>query len=35
VKARIKRPVPPNLRLLLRRARRKLLLDQPVAPSTQ
>jgi hypothetical protein len=27
VKARIKRPVPPNLRLLLRRARRKLLLD--------
>jgi hypothetical protein len=27
VKARIERPVPPNLRLLLRRARRKLLLD--------
>ncbi|CAK9201964.1 unnamed protein product [Sphagnum troendelagicum] len=35
VKARIKRPVPPNLRLLLRRSRRKLLLDQPVAHSTQ
>jgi hypothetical protein len=27
VKARIERPVPPNLRLLLRRSRRKLLLD--------